>query len=122
MLHSMPNMHNGTQEGYEAMQKRLTGLFDAVLQPGQHWKDPINATLSAGAFEGLVGFLPAKAELVGFNTEAAEGALREAIVHFTATVPTFTYLRAGKVVARGQMYDAVRVNAKGYRAGPAGDH
>lgn len=52
------------------------------------WKAPINA------------FVPATIDL---------NAITDAVVHFTATVPTYTMTR-----------DGWNVKAKGYRAGPAG--
>jgi hypothetical protein len=82
-------------ETYEAMQARLTKVFEMV-EAKTHWKDPIDRTMDAAMFEAAGG----------------EAAFREAVTHFTATVPKFTYYPEG----------VVRVTAKGYRAGPAGDH
>lgn len=52
---------------YDAEQKRLSDLFDLV-KPESHWKDKINAVV------------PFDADLTG---------IREAVIHFTGSVPTF---------------------------------
>lgn len=62
-----------------------------LVQPASHWKDRIDAVLPSGISLDQV---------------------RDAVVHFTGTVPSFTDLGNG----------TTRVTAAGYRAGPCGDH
>lgn len=54
-----------------------------------------------------------KAPVVGFCERASRFKVETAIVHFTATVPTF--IQIGQSIW-------FQVKAIGYRAGPAGDH
>jgi len=70
-------------------QEQLDRAFDMVI-PSTHWKDKINAVISQPFDQNLI---------------------KEAVIHFTATVPTFTELKNG----------TVRVKALGYWNGPAGD-
>ena len=72
---------------YEANQAELTEAFKLV-QPETHWKDPID-------------------KVVPSQTDLA--LIAEAVIHFTATVPTFEPVPGG-----------YRVRAAGYLAGPAG--
>lgn len=74
-------------------QRQMEKAFSAV-QPKTHWKDRIDATLTDAE----------ASEAGGLDT------IREAIIHFTATVPTIT---------RG--CGNFRFQADGYWAGPAGD-
>ena len=84
-----------TPESYDAMQARLTKAFNLV-QPATHWKDQIDA------------FVPMEAlHRDGLTLHD----LSEAVIHFTATVPTIKEGRTGFFV-----------KADGYRAGPAGDN
>jgi len=75
-------------------QEELQAAFTKV-QDKEHWKNPINAVVDASENLHLI---------------------REAVIHFTATVPTFDIL---KVTEEGTK---VAVRAIGYQAGPAGDH
>lgn len=74
---------------YDAAQATLTAAFELV-EPTSHWKDAICCFVPEGADLAVVA---------------------EAIIHFTATVPTFEVTGGGIVV-----------RAAGYRAGPAGDN
>jgi hypothetical protein len=56
-----------------------------------------------------------KAPIDSLCHESEREATAKAIIFFTATEPTFTPLQVGP---RGWL----RVTAKGYRMGPAGDH
>jgi len=84
-----------TTESYDAMQARLTRAFNLV-KPATHWKDRIDAVVDT-------------ATLVAIGSDMSE--LREAVIHFTATTPTMRHIAGG----------LIRVEADGYRAGPAGD-
>lgn len=75
-------------------QEQLQAAFTKV-QDKAHWKNPINTVVDATENLHLI---------------------REAIIHFTATVPTFDIL---KVTEEGTK---VAVRAVGYQDGPAGDH
>lgn len=86
---------------YEKEQARMNAWFDLV-KPTTHWKDPINSICS---------------------TEEV-GPITDAIIYFTATVPTFVKLGVmirdeGRFKKGDQLW---RVTADGYRRGPAGDH
>lgn len=59
-----------------------------LVQNREHWKNPVNAVIN----------------------ECDKEIVQEAVIYFTATVPTFTQLADGKL----------RVQAAGYWAGPAG--
>lgn len=74
-------------------QAELEASFAAVRNPDD-WRARIDKTVSA-------------AELAEVGGEAR---VREAVIFFTATVPTFETLKGGRV----------RVRATGYRSGPAG--
>ncbi len=74
---------------YDGEQAELTAAFDLV-KPTGHWKNAISCRVDAGA-----------------NLEL----IQEAVIHFTATVPTFTRCASGRIL----------VKAAGYYAGPAGD-
>ncbi len=80
------------KETYEAMQARLTKVFDMVANK-THWKNPVDATMETATFEAMGG----------------EAAFTEAIVHFTATVPKFKRYPEG----------VVRVTAAGYYSVPS---
>jgi hypothetical protein len=80
---------------YDVEQAELTAAFDLV-EPSTHWKDPIDAVVPATADLELI---------------------QEAVIHFTATTPTFTRCPSGDPTDC-----RIRVQADGYRAGPAGDH
>ncbi len=75
-----------------------------LVAPAEHWKAPIDAYIDP----------------------AAEAVVREAIIHFTATVPTFNKVKAHWVAgpnreAMKKLYPTVlHVKAAGYWAGPAG--
>ena len=78
-------------------QTQLDHAFEAVANPSD-WRAPIDITLDVmGALEAAGGW----------------AVVREAIQHFTATVPTIVY---------GLGARSARIRAIGYRAGPAGDH
>lgn len=83
-------------ETYEVMQARLTKAFDLVCDHGD-WKRPIDALV-----------FDMDLDAVGLTVED----VREAVIHFTATVP----------VVRHPSFACWRFTAIGYRAGPAGDH
>jgi hypothetical protein len=73
---------------YEAHHKAMQDAFNLVCNPAD-WRAPIyDAVIDA----------------------ADEDRVREAVIYFTATVPTFSPMKGGKL----------RVNAVGYRNGPAG--
>jgi len=74
-------------------QEQFVAAFEKV-QDKKHWKNPVNAVIDATENLHLI---------------------REAIIHFTATVPTFDIL---KVTEAGTK---ILVRADGYYAGPAGD-
>ncbi len=74
-------------------QEQLVAAFDKVADK-KHWKNPVDAVIDASENLHLI---------------------REAVIHFTATVPTFDIL---KVTEEGTK---VAVRAIGYYAGPAGD-
>ncbi len=81
------------ESSYDAMHAAHTRAF-AVVEPEGHWKDPIDATVTMAEIDAVGGTM----------------AVRDAVVHFTATCPSFEY-GVGNV----------RVKADGYRNGPAGD-
>lgn len=70
-------------------QEQLEAGFKLV-QPETHWKDRINAVIEA----------------------KDEALVYESVIHFTATVPSFSPVKGNKL----------RVKADGYRMGPCGDH
>ena len=78
-----------TKQACGYTQRQLEAAFTQV-QNAEHWKGPISAYIK-----------PEDEELV-----------RAAIIHFTATVPTFK-------VAKGRWPVALHVKAAGYWAGPA---
>ena len=65
-------------------QEALKDAFDSVLRPGQNWKDTISISVPIDSDLALI---------------------REAVIHFTGSVPTFT--------TRGTH---IRVHAAGYYA------
>jgi len=71
-------------------QEVLKSAFELVQ--ATDWKDPIYGSFSL--------------------EDCSKELMRETIVHFTATMPTFKTLEGGRVL----------VQALGYRMGPAGDH
>jgi len=77
---------------YDAAQAKLTAAFDQVMTL-EDWRGPIHAVVGEDADLPLIA---------------------EAVIHFTATVPSFTRV----TMPGGATY--VRVEADGYRAGPAG--
>jgi hypothetical protein len=84
-------------ETYDEMQARMQKAFNLVA-PASHWKDRIDATVRVRDLDAA-----------GLRIDD----VREAVVHFTATVPTITHHRF--------VPNAYKVDAAGYRAGPAGD-
>jgi hypothetical protein len=78
---------------FDAAQARAKSLFDLVACK-HDWKAPINGVLEDPALLGPVS---------------------EAVIHFTATVPTIT-----PVMIKGRKTLLYKVKAAGYRAGPAG--
>lgn len=72
-------------------QEELETAFKKV-QDKKHWKNPIKA----------------------FIDKADQMVVQEAIIHFTATVPTFTKINQGPNKGK------VLVQAEGYYMGPAG--
>ena len=84
------NINATALKWYGFSQDELEAAFKAV-QAKTHWKDPIDAVVMDA------GQIPV---------------VTEAIIHFTATTPTFTALGFGRY----------QVTAAGYRNGPAGDH
>jgi hypothetical protein len=74
-------------ESYDARQARLDAAF-AKVRPADHWKNPIRATLPKG------------------TTPEQLDEIREAVIHFTGSVPEFEPLADGRV----------RVEAAGYFA------
>ena len=68
-----------------------TVFFEQIANK-KDWKKPINAVIVA----------------------ASKALVEEAIIHFTATIPTF------EPVKNRPSY--LRVRSEGYRMGPAGDH
>jgi hypothetical protein len=83
---------------YEENHERLTKAFNLVANK-EDWRAAVNTFL---ADETL--------KTAGFDLAA----VREAVVYFTGTMPTFK--RAGFAP------HGYAVTATGYRAGPAGDH
>lgn len=80
-------------KAWAAQQTLLQPIREAyfnLVAPTTHWKDRIDAVVPNG---------------ISLDT------IKDAVVHFTGTVPTFTPVAAG-----------YRVQAIGYRAGPCGDH
>lgn len=73
-------------------QEQLTVAFEKV-QPKTHWKDKIHAFIDKTEDQVLI---------------------QEAVIHFTATVPTFTKINKGPNKGK------VLVQAEGYWMGPAG--
>tara|TARA_R100001530_G_scaffold118527_1_gene85654 strand:+ start:1114 stop:1350 length:237 start_codon:yes stop_codon:yes gene_type:complete len=71
-------------------QEVLKSAFELVQ--ATDWKDPIHGSFSL--------------------EDCSKELMRESIIHFTATSPTFKTLEGGRVL----------VQALGYRMGPAGDH
>jgi len=71
-------------------QEVLEKTFELVQ--ATNWKDPIHGSFSL--------------------EDCSKELMRESIIHFTATSPTFKTLEGGRVL----------VQALGYRMGPAGDH
>lgn len=80
---------NAVDQHYADKQAVLEAAFAVVANP-RDWKAPIDVVISDQ---------PTLLEMV-----------TDAIVHFTATVPSFSPIETGRV----------RVQAAGYRAGPAG--
>lgn len=80
---------NAVDQDYAEKQALLEAAFHIVANP-KDWKAPIDTVIAAH---------PTLLEMIA-----------DAIVHFTATVPTFVETEHGRV----------RVRAAGYRAGPAG--
>ena len=70
---------------YDEMQAKLTAAFNKVADKAD-WKRPIDAVID----------------------RADRDIVREAVIYFTATVPTFV-----------DVGDKMRVTSPGYRAGPA---
>ena len=79
---------------YDELQTKMTKAF-ALVQPKTHWKDPIDTFVSDVAL-GAIGV----------------DAIREAVIHFTGTVPSIT---------RSPSDQGYYVRALGYRTGPCGD-
>jgi len=79
----------------EYTQKQLQVAFEMV-QNENDWKAPIRK----------------KIHVISPNLTIQCNIIREAIIHFTSTVPTFTTLEGGGIL----------VTATGYRDGPCGDH
>ena len=71
---------------------QLSAAFDALIEEDAHWKDPIGAVIAEDDY----------------------GSDAEAVKFFTATKLEIT--------GRQHSRRLVMVKAKGYRAGPAGDH
>lgn len=80
-------------ESFGQLTVRLRPAFDAVTDP-KDWRGPIDCVLSPERLEALGG----------------QTTIREAIVHYTSTLPRFELRSDG----------ALRVIADGYRNGPAG--
>lgn len=83
-------------------QEELRAAFDQVTQGMGDWKAPINADIDV-EHKGL-------ARTVSL--------LKAAVMHFTATEARIIFV--GTHI--GRPMHALRVEAKGYRMGPAGDH
>jgi hypothetical protein len=77
-------------------QEQLEMAFNKV-KPITHWKDPINRIIEA----------------------KDKDIIAAAIIHFTATEPVFSELENTNAVNKNLW---LRVQADGYRMGPAGDH
>ena len=82
---------SNTVAEFDAHQALMTTAFEAV-EPKSDWRGEIDATLTLDEIDALGG-LPT---------------IREAVEHFTATSPVMTHGLGN-----------VRVQAAGYRAGPA---
>jgi hypothetical protein len=82
-------MPSYTQEELEVAFNKVKSLT--------HWKDPINKIIDV----------------------KDKDVVERAIIHFTATIPTFHKLRNVNKVNKDLW---LRVTADGYRMGPAGDH
>lgn len=80
------------------LQPQREAIFKTVAA-STHWKDPIDTVVSVG--ESL-------------------DAIRDAIIHFTGTAPTFTPVSVSE--PNCTRLTGYRVQAIGYRAGPCGDH
>jgi hypothetical protein len=74
-------------------QDQLRAAFEMVADKVD-WRKPIDSTLEVGS-DAVATMVPL---------------IRAAVIHFTATDPTITRLSP----------DCIRVEADGYRAGPAG--
>lgn len=81
----------------------MTVAFDAICDPAD-WRAPIDVTLTIARAD----------ELGGPYT------IREAILHFTGTYATFAFEINGEKENTKDPNNVVRVEAPGYRAGPAG--
>lgn len=81
-------------DGYTRVE--LDAMFTRLHQPGD-WKAPIDATVRVDGRDMHV--------------------ITKAVEFFTATIPTITVIAANR---DGSSF--VRVQAQGYRMGPAGDH
>lgn len=94
-----------------ARQDTLRRAFDFIAPkgPGRDWKDRIDFRATEAALDYVC-------ELKDFTLED----LREAIVFFTATVPTIE--RRSVDFGGGDVREMVFITADGYRAGPAGDN
>lgn len=85
-------------------QEELKQAFDIVTQHMRDWKAPICAEVDV-----------AHAEL-----GRMVNLIKAAVMHFTATEATVYHL--GTYGEQPNTLHALRVEAKGYRMGPAGDH
>ena len=100
-----PTIHgygSGNRHPYD--QAILQAAFDLVKDT-EDWKNDIY-----GSFKEDDGTEPITLDRVS-SGYCTKDLMHEAIIHFTATVPTFSPLEEGRI----------HVEADGYRAGPCGD-